>query len=229
MNLLDRFKTVSREASEAARRAHEGTKTTQASIAELRRAIDAKAAESVQARAALPPPAELIATAERLVDERGAQWWEKNEYAFFSGLAGHPGFEQGRPAELPVPAHAPMPDGARCALEPATMKALYREAIRARRYEAGLPAAERPARLEQVARELAELQALEEQCVDQANEDGVRIDHRPEVSQRRETERRQREAAEASAADRRQREAAIDAGHATRVSRVTRSSYLEPR
>lgn len=93
-------------------------------------------------------------------------------------------------------------------------------------YEAGPPLAERPALLAQLTRELQELEAAEEQAVDEAVAAGVSIEHRPEVRERREQEARTRAEQERidAVTDANARQAAIDRQHAQRTA--GRSQYI---
>jgi hypothetical protein len=109
------------------------------------------------------------------------------------------------------------------------LKARFAELAAAVEYVPGPPAAARAALVARLEGELAELEAQEEQLIDQAAEAGVAIEHRAEVLERRQNEQRRAQLTEQAEAGRREREAAVNAGHATRASRVTRSSYLEPR
>jgi hypothetical protein len=95
-------------------------------------------------------------------------------------------------------------------------------------YQPGPPAAERPALIATLERELAELQAGEEGMIDAAAANGVAIAHRPEVIQRREAEAAQRKREEAAIAMRKAREEAINRAHeeARARGRVAHSPYL---
>lgn len=81
-------------------------------------------------------------------------------------------------------------------------------------YRHGAPFADRPRLVESITKEIARIEAEEEVLVDKLNSLGVAVQHRPEVKQRRETERVQKERAERLAANRRTREAAINERHA---------------
>jgi len=106
----------------------------------------------------------------------------------------------------------------------------------------GLPANKRAETSARLARELAELEAKEEQAIDDLNRDvdaanaaarAAGLDggmglyrHRPEVVERRTREASQRDLENAQAGDRRQREAAINERHA-RAPRTGQSEYLQ--
>jgi hypothetical protein len=157
--------------------------------------------EQESARTALPPPAELVATAARLVDETGAHWARDHGGGLLRHLAGQvsPGLLAGRDTAvelrpiLPFAFHEPLPFGALCFLQPSELKTALREAV---------PTAERPAVLERLGRELAEVEALEDALVDELTAAGLTVAHRPEVAARRERETRAREVEAQRARDR---------------------------
>jgi len=100
--------------------------------------------------------------------------------------------------------------------------------------EAGVPSAERVARLAAIDVEIAELDAAEEAFIDRAQAAGITIAHSPETIRRRENEARLRALDEAKTADALARHKAIDDTYERRSilvnmdapSRVGQSGYL---
>jgi hypothetical protein len=178
--------------------AEEAVRTMQTELATAREAITAKRTEHERARVALPPKAELIATADGLVDATAQHWAKDHVHTFLQKLAGRMTDVELRGGTTTVPPYAalpfspfePVPFGAMCFFRPAEWKAAFRDAITRAEYEAGTPRKDRPALLERLARELAELEAAEEAFVDQMCSSGITVAHRPEVVQRRASEAR---------------------------------------
>jgi hypothetical protein len=148
-------------------------------IAERRRAIAAKRAELQRAEAGPRPPAEVIGRFEAWVDELAA--YQAREYG--RGLVVH---RFGSVSKEPGTG-APWGPGteltwgfAALFLGP-ELKQRFADLVRATAYEAGPPAAERPALVERLRGELAQLEAEEEQLVDEAAAAGVTIAHRAPV------------------------------------------------
>jgi hypothetical protein len=153
----------------------------------------------------------MIAEAERLVDETG-QWWAKDHgQGFLQRLAGRLSDVELRGGTTTAPSYAqlpfsplePVPFGAACFFQASEWKTAFRAAITSADYESGTPRADRPALLERLAKELAELEGIEEGLVDAMAASGIAVPHRPEVAQRREREAR---AAELKAQKERDRE-----------------------
>lgn len=177
----------------------------QEELATARETIAVKRAELERARTALWPKAELIAEAERLVDETGQAWAKDYTYSFLQRLAGrlsnvelaggtttfHPGY-----AELPFSAREAPPFAAMCYFRASEWKEAFRAAITRASYEPGTARADRPAQLERLARELADVEALEENIVDSMAASGITVAHRPEVVVRRDSEARKAELAD---------------------------------
>jgi hypothetical protein len=178
--------------------AEQAVRTMQTELATAREAITAKREEHERARTALWPKAEMIATAERLVDEEGQRWGKDYRYAFLQRLAGRLSDVELRGGTTTFPSYAalpfsllePVPFGAECYFRPAAWKEAFRADITNADYEPGTPRADRPALLERLARELAELEAAEEAFVDKMAASGIVTPHRPEVQARRASEAR---------------------------------------
>jgi hypothetical protein len=191
-------------------------------IAERRRAIAATRAELQRAEAGPRPPAEVIGRFEAWVDELAA--YQAREYGAglvvhrFGSVSKDPG------TGAPWGPGTAVEWGFLCLFAGDLVKRAFADLVRATPYEAGPPAAARPALVERLRGELAQLEAEEEQLVDEAAAAGVAIAHRPEVTDRRYREQRQREREERAAADRAAREAMVNARHERAT--VAESQYL---
>lgn len=145
-------------------------------------------------------------------------------------LRDHPSLvlQLGHPRERrdPLGPTATLEWGAVCAGSPDLAFEIQRGLVGRMPYTAGAPAAERPALIAKLEQELAALEATDEALVDRARLAGVTIEHRPEVVERRETERRQRELEDARGAALRDRQAAVDARYGSSEPRVGHSEYL---
>lgn len=161
----------------------------------------------------------------RVVAEAGAFWLQDRGNALLAGnfALAAPSVTGSR--QLPWAITDPLPWGAFCVAFPDQAAQLLEGLLRAVPYEEGLPSAERPALIERLTRELAELEAAEERFVDEAAEAGVVIEHRPEVITRRQNEARRLEREARDAAVRQEREAAINARQSAPTPPV-RSEYL---
>ena len=208
MSLLDLFKSRVREVQEASATIH-------TNLADLREAIAAKGRAVNQARDGSLPLAEVIATFNRWVDETAEHQARQHGRSLVCHNFGAPRGHSS--AHAPWAPSTTMEWGFVALFFGDQLKGRFAELARSIEYTPGPPAAERAAVVAQLARELAELESQEEALVDQAAEAGVVIAHRPEVVQRRENERRQRERDEQSATDRRAREAQIDRRHEQRA------------
>jgi hypothetical protein len=148
-----------------------------------------------------PPPPELIANADSLVDETAAAYGRNHAHTFLASLAGRltPSYLNGRETtaapqpRLPFEPSVPLPFEATCFLFPGETKAALRAKVLAQNYEAGVPSAARGPLLERLGRELAELEQIEEGLVDAMAASGIVTPHRVEVLARREAERRAHE------------------------------------
>lgn len=185
------------------------------SIAELRAAIVAKHRELEQARGGPRPAAEIrTERVPQAVAEAGAAWLHDYGSSLLHGERAL-GSPDPAPPRLPWSYREPIPWAALCAGHPAFATEILDGLVRSLpAWNAGPAEAERPAAVERLGRELAELEALEEQTIDDASAAGVVVQHRTEVLQRRESERRARERADRAAEDRAAREAALNERHA---------------
>jgi hypothetical protein len=197
------------------------TQQVQKELTAAREAIAAKRGELQRQGELLPPQSELIAHAERLVDETAAAYGGDHTHTFLASLAGRmlPGYLSGRDTtvaprpQLPFEASAPLPFAATCFLFPRETKAAFRAAVLAQHYEAGVPSADRGPLLARLSRELAELETIEEGLVDAMAANGIVVAHRPEVVQRRDREARAAELKAKRRADQEWLEQARRDGH----------------
>ncbi len=198
-------------------------------IARLRGEIDDKRAALDNARRAPLPVEEIRAERiPRLVEEHARAWLDGNGTSLVYGER-----SLGAPTprgyiSLPWIPSEPLPWGALCAADPDQAAGIIANLVRQVAYEAGPPSAERPALIEKLERELAELEQVEEQIIDEAVGSGVTIAHRPEVLERRTREARQRQREAEAVAARAAHEQAINAAHeqARHRGRSVASSYL---
>lgn len=132
-------------------------------------------------------------------------------------------------AGAPWTANTPVTWGVLALFYPDQAKETFAKLARSYTYTAGPPQAERAGVIAKLEAELAELERAEEALVDDAAAVGVKLEHRPEVTQRRERERSQRERAERAAeAERRSADAAAEARDWPEP-RASRSSYIHDR
>jgi hypothetical protein len=185
------------------------TEQVQTQLTAAREAIAAKRGELQRQGELLPPAAELIAHAERLVDETAAAYGRNHAHTFLASLAGRLTPLSGRETtvvprpQLPFEPSDPLPFTATCFLFQRETKAALRAAVLAHNYEAGVPSAARGPLLERLGRELAELESIEEGLVDAMAASGIVTSHRPAVVERRAREARARELAARKAEDQR--------------------------
>jgi hypothetical protein len=184
-------------------------------IRDLRQAVQ-------NARAAYVPRAEL---AERIRSQVRAdgEWWRKQHGGIvLARLAKPRGFTR---VNMPWAADAGVPWGLLCAAAPDQAEALLTGAVAGQAYEAGPSAAERPALIERLERELAALERDEEAAVDEAEAAGVAIGHRPEVIDRRQMAALQQRNDEHRIAEARARQEALERVYEQR-QRAQPSRYL---
>lgn len=183
------------------------TKTVTEGIAEVRAAIAEKRRELVNAKDAPVPPAELA--------ERIAAWLDARAERGINQYARSIPVTFGRPNETVtrVPYHlaGELDTAVLLALGVSTLKREIPALVARLSYTPGPPSSERPALVERLERELAELEGAEEAAIDAAAEAGVVVQHRPEVLARRASEAERRKRDELAASARAAREAAIAA------------------
>jgi hypothetical protein len=155
--------------------------------ARIRETVEAKLRARDEARDALPPDGELDAHVRRLVGAYAQAWLNDHGLGVLLQLAGQlsrlelngrTSTRMGHPA-LPLAPSEPLPFGLQAALDPEGMTARWIALIRAVPHQSGSPMAQRPAVLEQLDRELVELETLEDQlAID------LGVPRRPEMVQR---------------------------------------------
>ncbi len=96
------------------------------------------------------------------------------------------------------------------------------------RFPAGPRAADRPALIERLEAELAELEVAEETVIDEAAAAGVHVEHRVEVRQRRARRAEADEQARHAVENREGRQRALDEAHARRTKTVALGPNGEP-
>ncbi len=211
------------------------TKATGDALGEVHRVRvsikEKRAALAALGRSALPM-AEAAARARDVVRRDGDAWLAAHGSRFLTmGSVRARALAQGGgqgPIGLPFDQGAPVPWGFTCVAAPevavAQLMAVLHRLEAAGLYRAGPEAAARSAVIAKAEAELVALEHAEEQLVDEANEAGLNLAHRPEVAQRRATEARRLQLEEQAVAGRGERQAALDADH--EGARTTRSKYL---
>jgi len=159
--------------------------------------ITANERECDTIRTARFPDAEFIGTGLAVVDTAAAGWAREEGRAFLLALIGEDltGVATTPPApRMPWALDDGLPWGAQCFLFREQTKKAVRDGITALLAQgilgpAGLPRAQRAARLADLERELQALQRAEEEAVDQLQAAGFGVPHRPDVRARREREK----------------------------------------
>jgi hypothetical protein len=139
--------------------------------ARIRETVETKLRERDQARDALPVDGDLDEYVRRLIGGYAQAWVNDHGLGMLLQLAGQQGSLElngriqttmGHP-RLPLSPNEPMPFGLQCALDPEAMTERWITLIRRIPHQSGSAVAARPALLEQLDRELAELEPLEDQ------------------------------------------------------------------
>jgi hypothetical protein len=197
-------------------------------ISRLRSQIAASKKALYHAEHAPVPVAEIVADRiPRLVAAHGRYWLDQRGMSLVRGERSLGSPKPGEPT-LPWTQNEPIPWGALCAANPQLATDLLRALVTQVSYEPGPATIERPALTESLMRGLMTLEAAEEALIDSAASSGVVIAHRPEVVQRRETERLRQEREAQAVAARKAREVALNASHAEEAGRgrAVPSPYL---
>lgn len=224
MNLLTKITGLGREI-------HDATSTVTTNLAKFREAIAAKTRELSDAKGLPVTKDELAERFCRMVDERAAYFasgGRQGPYDFRPTAASF--FAPPGVWAVPQPVRVASVDdlfSVLCLLAGDTLKAGAPAAIaRMEGWGEGMSATERPQTIARIERELAELEKAEEALVDEMNAAGIRVEHRPEVTQRRYAEARRKELADRAAENRRAREAALNQQHASRTRAMMPNLYL---
>ncbi len=199
-----------RRATIAAEEAGKADEQLLEAVASVQEAIARKDAELKAARIAYPPRADRLAIDAGRVDALAALYRKDHKHEILSGL------------DLREP--GPVTKEWLCAHLGPLVKSGREAILAAMEYVEGPPVAEQPAVVRRLESELAEMKIEEEAFID-GLPPRLKVPHRPETLQRRETERRQAEQREAADANRAEREKAINEHHAARP-RVAYSSYV---
>jgi len=204
------------------------SRTTKSLVDELAdmRARIVKLREQVQYNERSPiPVAEVVANVVPTVIADAALLWRRDYGdSLWSGLQSLASPSAIGSRTLPWNLDSALPWGAVCVSDPAGAARILEGLVKNIRYEAGPPSSERPAILDRLMRELAELETGEERFVDEAAAAGVQIRHRPEVEAARQQEARRVELQAAAQAERARQEAEID--RRQRLPRGEASAYL---
>lgn len=199
-------------------------------ILQIRNSIAVKNREIKELRALPVPLAEVDARVRVKVQEEGARY-----LASFRGDVKASGAGEGQARGIVVAAatvrSVRLPDGlaswpALCAADPEAAVARVMTLVGLLNLNHGPAAADRPALIDGLMRELAELEATEEAAVDEAISLGLKIEHRPAVVQRRdaEAERKKRLLERETALNRPERQEAVDTAAAGRSGYLARVS-----
>jgi hypothetical protein len=186
------------------------------SIATRRQKIS-KTLERISFEQSAPvPTAETVARVPDVIDVKGRYWLENHGRSVFTGSYPYESSGLGSPAYSDA-SRAQLPDmkdwfSVLCVGHPELARQILEGLVTAamQDVQAGAPSDKRAALLKRLHAELAELERLDEEEVDASAAAGVQITHRPEVLQRRETERLRQERVEVAAAAQRERQRRID-------------------
>lgn len=225
MTIIDNLRAIRARMTKA-------TNSVADDIQSLRAQITAKRAELKSLASAPAPRGEIEQRIRDLVKRTGDAWLAREGQSIVSIRLGSPV----RSASVPwVEKSDAMPWAVLCAADPdLAVKLLVNLAARVE-YAPGLALADRPAVIEKLEADIADLEEGEERLVDEAAEVGLVIAHRPEVVQRRETEARNAQLEAEKIANRSARQVGLDQKYEKRSrlvilgsnsSRVGRSAYL---
>lgn len=210
MSTVEKMKSLAKKLTSA-------TSTIVDEIGKARREIAEKRRELQHATDAPVPISEIVERIQAHVREVGAVWLAEYGSSLISGDRG-----AGSP---PWSYTGSPPWGAICASDPDYAVSFLRWIAERVPYEPGPASAERPEIIRRLELELAEIELLEENLIDDAAGAGVNVAHRPEVIQRRDAEARQRHHEERAAEARLERQKFLDDAHARRP-RTGLSEYL---
>lgn len=207
--------TLSKTVAEIRRKLAASTTELQNEVAALRQKIAETRTQLLNAQNAPLPVEEIIAKRIPAVVAEHAAWWLRDRGSQLVGVdrgLGAPNLTGS--ITLPWSMTEAVSWAMLCASHPKFATEVLANLVRRVEYTPGPSSAERPAIVERLEGELAELETAEERIVDDAAAAGVVIQHRPEVLARRETEARRQKFEEEAVAGRQQREAHINKLHA---------------
>lgn len=199
-------------------------------LARVRVTIAEKERQLQDARRAPLSPAEIISISiPHVVAEHGHIWMRRYGSGLVWGDRGLGDPNRQGSIYLPWTANEPIPWGALCAAKPELAGEILATLVHAVDYRPGPPQGERSEIIARLEEELRDLAQADEQLVDEAASNGIMIDHRADVVQRREQEAAKRKAEEQAAARRAEREVEINRLHEERrraAGRAVRSPYV---
>ena len=195
----------------------QAVQTAKGQITDLRGEIGRLRKELAHAQRSPLPLSDIEPRIAESVQQAGARWLAEHGEILVRSEGGIGTYQAKYGGRLPFTPGEPLPFGLLCAARPDETAALLCDLFEQVPYEAGPAAAERPALIERLERELAEAEQVEEAAVDEAAAAGVVIAHRPEVVARRRAEAAAREREEREVADRARRQEALDTEHDTRL------------
>jgi hypothetical protein len=210
--MIEKAKALVQGARSAEAQIKTAMRDAQQQHARIRETVETKLRERDQARDALPVDSELDEYVRSVIGGYAQGWLNDHGLGMLLQLAGQQNrlelngrimTTMGHPS-LPLSPGDPMPFGLQCALDPEAMTARWIALIRRIPHQSGSPMAQRPALLEQLDRELEELEPLEDQL---AIDLGVL--RRPEMVERERRAERALQLEEERAQNRRRAEEAI--------------------
>jgi len=214
MSIIDNLRAIRARMAKA-------TNSVSDDIQGLRAQIAAKREELKRLSSTAAPRAEIEERVHDLVAKTGENWIAREGWSVIYHL-GSPV----RSAAAPWMAkNGSIPWEVQCAADPKAAADMLLGLVARIEYAEGPALADRPALIAKAEADLADLEAGEEELVDEACEAGLVIAHRPEVVTRRGNAARNAQLEAEKIADRAARQAALDQGHRARP-RVGRSAYL---
>ena len=186
-------------------------------ISGLRAQINARRADLKRLDSAPPPRTDISARIRDMVERRG-NGFMRSDGRFIVDSLGNP--RKGPRVPWSEKDGDVIPFNALCAADPDFACALLMKLVDRASFEEGIPLAQRPAAIQKLESELAELEATEERLVDEANASGLEIAHRKDVVDRRANEARRAELEAEKLADRAQRQEGVDWAHLSAMERA---------
>lgn len=230
MNIRETLTNITRDLAGAAKSALAAALTMENHIREVREQISAKHRELDAARGEKIPRRELVERFRAMVDERAArfgrvppagQTWP-NAAAMFRDL----GDWRNPNATVEVRNMSELLD-LLCFVAGDALKAGAPRLLSIEVWTDGLPASERPEAITRLEREVAQLEAAEEEAITLAAQANVVIARRPEVAARLQQEADASARQERWTAGQRERQAVIDQRPEGATSRSSVSAYIE--
>ncbi len=202
--------SITKTVQELRKRLAASTASMQGEIAGLRRQIVETRTRLERTRNAPLPLEEIRGVIPTVIREAGAWWLAQYGSGLLYGENALGSPKPARSRTLPWALTEPIPWAALAAAKPDLAEEILGNLVAAVHYEPGIRSDDRPALIAKLESELRELETAEEAMIDDAAAAGVLVQHRPEVTHRREGERAAREREERAVADRKAREAALN-------------------